>query len=580
MMLELLCALLSVSVTVQETEPESPALSQLAIGHWVEIKGELLASGVFEAEEIKVTEPDEEEALLGTVGEHDVSRNELWLLGQRIRISEKTTWTDLNPHDLTDQRVLISGHYRGPDKFSARDIRMRPEGRARIAGRVDDLRESEQGLELEVMSFLVHVPTTAKLSADGSVSALQQIPKRWTPPQMSGRVDEDDLLRENFQIAPWLRFGGQVEINSDYEDDFDLDSVDKADRWDTEAALRLRLAWRLADDVFARTEVVGSYRWRDDQEDGYSIADRIRPGENWVYWRNLLGDTVDLQVGRQDFDDSREWIYDKDLDGVRLISTGDTLRAQYFAATILGGAASQRDQGSINVGAYLSNLDDDQQLAAWFLHRDFEQGNDGRLTHVGLRAIGDWWSPADTWLDLGAVAGEEDGRDVFGWGGDLGATVRARNSSLAWSLGLAYASGDDGSGTDSAYRQSGLQDNNAKLGTATSIRYYGELLEPELSNMRILTAGVSWWFEERSSLALIYHDYLQVEASDSIRDSNLDMDPNGIGRDLGSELDLVLSSRAFESVDLEFVAGGFFPGNAFDTNEDALFLRLQMRYRF
>ena len=65
---------------------------------------------------------------------------------------------------------------------------------------------------------------------------------------------------------------------------------------------------------------------------------------------------------------------------------------------------------------------------------------------------------------------------------------------------------------DHAFRQTGIQDNNDKFGGVTSFKYYGELLEPELSNLHILTAGIGRRFGRRMSLDLIYHNYRQDEA--------------------------------------------------------------------
>ncbi len=93
--------------------------------------------------------------------------------------------------------------------------------------------------------------------------------------------------------------------------------------------------------------------------------------------------------------------------------------------------------------------------------------------------------------------------------------------------------------------------------------------------------ALSWWFEERSTLALIWHQYTQVEAADFLRDAEVDGALNGIDRDLGQELDLVLGSRHFENFDIELAAGRFFAGDAFSSqDEDATLFRAQIRYRF
>ena len=63
-------------------------------------------------------------------------------------------------------------------------------------------------------------------------------------------------------------------------------------------------------------EVRGSGRHRDDEEEGTSTLEQLRAGETFLYFSHLAA-PFDLQVGRQDFDDEREWLYDRNLDGLR-----------------------------------------------------------------------------------------------------------------------------------------------------------------------------------------------------------------------------------------------------------------------
>ncbi len=83
-------------------------------------------------------------------------------------------------------------------------------------------------------------------------------------------------------------------------------------------------------------------------------------------------------------------------------------------------------------------------------------------------------------------------RDVNGWGVDAG---------LSWLLplayeprlfaGYAYGSGDSDpdSGDDHSFRQTGIEVNEAGFGGVERFDHYGFLLEPELSNLGIVTVG-------------------------------------------------------------------------------------------
>jgi len=578
-MISLLCACVLVAPFQDEAPVFDVRADELRVGHWVEVRGEFDASGRFVAGKLELGPAEDYEQLLGVVESHDVAGSDLVLLGQPVSLSDKTEWTELEPGDLTGQRVRITGRYRGPGKFSARDVRARGEGRDRLTGRIDGVRVVEGGIELELMRHVVWCPDGTPIESPVPVGELRLIERRWTFEQNAGRIDEEDLVRESFEITPDLRFGGQLELSSVREDEYDLDRADDEDRLDTEAVARLRLAWKLRSDLFARSEGRFRQQWRDDQEDGASTDFEARLGETWLYWRDALGDGTDLQLGRQDFDDPREWIYDQDLDGVRLVHTNRWLRADLAATTTLG-AGDPRDERAFNLSGYVSTLDEDEHLAAWFVHRDFDRSADGRLTHVGVRAIGEWLQPFDVWAEFAGVVGEEAGRDVAGWAHDLGFTLRGDDWPIAFSAGWAFGSGDDGTGDDGAYRQTGLQDNNGKLGTATSLRYYGELLQPELSNLRIATAAVSWWIGERTTLALLAHDYRQAEAANFLRDVEIDPDPTGLDAHLGNEIDLVFGSRAIANLDLEISAGVFLPGDAFAQDDPASFVKVQLRYNF
>ncbi|MEZ5977242.1 MAG: alginate export family protein [Planctomycetota bacterium] len=574
-------ALLFLAFTTRTAPADEIELSpsDLRVGHWVEVRGELDDLGRFVASKVEPGAEERYESLTGVVTSHDVADGALVLLGVPVAITDRAEWTSIAPGDLTGRRVRIEGRYRGPDRFSARDVRPWGEGRDRMSGRIDSLTEVEGGIELTLLGRSVVLAPDCEVESEYAADDLPRYEQRWSEVSVATTIDEDDLLEERFEIAPGVRVGGQIEYERTDETDFDLDGTDPNDRLDDVVSARLRLGWAIRHDVTARAEAKFRQRWRDDDQDGRTSDDELEFGETWLHLSDVFGEGVDLRVGRQDFDDPREWIYDQDLDAVRLYGREDTWRWELALATTLG-SADRRDEGSLDVSAYVSSLDDDRHLAAWMMHRDPEELPGTRLTHVGVRAIGDWLDPFETWAELSAVVGEEAGRDVRGFGYDVGFVAHDRDWPLAFAAGLAFGSGDDGSGTDTAYRQTGLQDNNGKLGTATSIRYYGELVDPELSNLRVATLALSWWFEEHSTLALVWHDFAQVEAATFLRDTDLDADPNGLDRHLGSELDLVLGTRAFEDFDVEIAAGVFFPGAAFAEDDEASFVRMQVRYRF
>ena len=140
--------------------------------------------------------------------------------------------------------------------------------------------------------------------------------------------------------------------------------------------------------------------------------------------------------------------------------------------------------------------------------------------------------------------------------------------------GRATGSGDNNpdDNRDKSYRHMGLQGDT---------EIFGELYQPELSNLDINLIGVKWRMNENLELALFRYDYRQRKLSDELRDVSLEVDPTGTSKDLGQELDLVIS---LEQGGLEFIVtvAEFKPGRAYApySRETSNFINLEMAYEF
>ena len=120
------------------------------------------------------------------------------------------------------------------------------------------------------------------------------------------------------------------------------------------------------------------------------------------------------------------------------------------------------------------------------------------------------------WLDAAFVRGNVESRKIRGFGLDTGITLIARKFKQRPFLTFAYGFGsgdkDTQDGIDRNFRQTGLQNNSGRFGGVVNFEYYGVLLQPELSNMHILTAGIGFRPFERASVEFVYHRYLQDHA--------------------------------------------------------------------
>ena len=96
--------------------------------------------------------------------------------------------------------------------------------------------------------------------------------------------------------------------------------------------------------------------------------------------------------------------------------------------------------------------------------------------------------------------------------------------------------------------------------------------DPDLSNLKIFTAGLGVRPSRRTSIDLVYHTYRQHELNDDQRSIDVDLDPNGLSHDLGQEVDLVIGSREIPDLTIELTLGYFMPGKAFATGSDDAFM--------
>jgi hypothetical protein len=580
-------------------------LDQLGVGHYIEVRGELTKAGRFVAEKVELLAPDSD-VLIGTIAPKDHDKLRFHLLGQIVETDGDTSWKGLED-GVAGQRVKVEGSWKGPRKFQAGKVQSRGEGRDRIGGRINEWRRVEGGWEASVMIFTVVVPDGTELEHEDPIESYALAPERSigvNDPFADMERDEDDAFGAGFVIAPGLRVTGQLEGKITSEQDYDLINDTRAneeDRTDFDFASRLRLVWTPSDKLWGLIEGRFTERYRRDENNG--VIQGINShggnvGEAWLQWRDLNGWTgFDLTVGRQDFDDAREWLYDENLDAVRLTWIRPDWRLDLSGSKSIDG--SPRNQESTNWIAYLSNNDFDKHLAVWTVYRDigaFTERNtaiaDEQSWHLGARVLGEWLPDNEVWFDFAYQLGEREGRNVSAWGYDAGTTWYP--SFLDdWYLtgGYALGTGDrDSSGSNGNFRQTGFQDNNGSFGGVTSFRYYGELSDFELSNLGILTLGIGKILAPKTSLDLVYHTYTQdvplpsFSARPAVQ-SNINQDPNGVNADLGSEIDLILGYRGIKNWDLEIVASRFSPGPGFATPDDAFddnayLAKIQLRYRF
>ncbi|GJL77815.1 MAG: hypothetical protein NPINA01_08040 [Nitrospinaceae bacterium] len=284
-------------------------------------------------------------------------------------------------------------------------------------------------------------------------------------------------------------------------------------------------------------------------------------------------------IGRLNFEDERHWLYDTSIDVAKLVYKQGKFNTEVWVGRenlVDLEAIKENKPDRITTSMILTEYRgiEDIKFAGYIVYREDHDRQEGQPLHLGLRSIGNPTINLSYWAEFAYLVGQDQlHRDFQAYGFDFGATYRFRGLPLNpnATLAVAYATGDDNpnDNENNEFRQTGLQSNEAKFGGVSEFLIYGEALDPELSNIRILTAGVGIRPIHGISFDVVYHNYRLDKVGEEIRNTPLTakLNQNGVvSKDVGSALDLVLGMRSLFGVKrlgLDLRGGWFFPGGAF-----------------
>lgn len=291
----------------------------------------------------------------------------------------------------------------------------------------------------------------------------------------------------------------------------------------------------------------------------------------------------EFSVGRKNYEDERHWLYDTSMDIASVAARLGRFRAEVWAgreALADLDLAPQKREPRDRIDTLITYLDyrfEDARVGAYMVNRHDRAGAEGHPRLFGVRAHG---APSDQlsyWGELATVRGKDELRRRFnGVGRDVGFTYRV--TSIPWypNVTVGYASGTGDATPDdernSEFRQTGLHSNEHRFAGVSKFKVYGEALDPELSNLKILTSGFGFRPSANVSVDIVVHRYRLDEISDEVRNSALTALANQAGesKDVGKGLDIVVGvRRAFgiRRLGMDFRVGWFSPGRAFLRNE-------------
>ncbi len=464
-------------------------------------------------------------------------------------------------------------------------------------------------------------------SGDGSgvVAGAGEIVEQETPSEKERRRrlterPDDEPATDQIGIPVFgrlLNIGGELEARVDYKWDTAFGTRDD-DRGRFVPLIELEFFYPASETVSLFLETKYAFDWtfyREGGGEGYEH--RLGRGESWLLVEDVWGSGFGFDVGRLNFRDARRWWWDDDLDAVRIFFDDSGVRVEAALAQELApddlrkGYIDPEQEDVLRIFASASwRYARRHRLELFGLHQDDrsarepvgsivvegrEDESDAELTWLGLGAAGRFelgergtGGTLHYWLGAAALRGEEallefDGaepgtsvveaaerRDVVGFATDLALTWEtALPGRPSVSLGYAFGSGD-GDPQGDAFRQTGLQRNDAAFRGVNAFRYYGELLDPELSNLHVTTAALGIPLGASNSAELVYHYYHQVQASELLRAQGIRIDPEGDDPSIGHELDLVLGIERWENRRIELVGSLFRAGAAYGAQQGEL----------
>jgi alginate production protein len=439
----------------------------------------------------------------------------------------------------------------------------------------------------------------------------------------------DDQFKFNLFGKP-VTIGGEYDFNPGYRDNLDLDQNNPDGSVRPDQDLKIEAFYPISRFTAVFLSFVGSTQTRFNIDS--EIADQTRAAfardETWIFFDRIADTGFGLQFGNQNVSETREWWWDKDMDSLRLYYNRGPLHFELTGGKQIGGESTLQSIDPtdkevyrvLGLGSWMWGMK--QRLEFFFLNqwdrssqehkgdvipRINRDAFDDNMTWFGIRAIGEIglsdYGSLNYWADVAGVHGDEtvfaysninprqsqvkdiNRNKVDGWAFDVGAFwTLPVPFEPTFTLSYARASGDSNpnDGHNGTFRQTGIQRNNWRFNGVNRFRIYGELLRPELSNLGIFTSSFGIRLFKNSSIELVYHKYDQVEAFNKLRNANLNVNPNGLDRDIGQEVNVICNFREWKRLELGIEGAVFDPGKAFgkETNDLAWSVFLDVNYNF
>lgn len=547
----------------------------------VEIKGVWDdQAGVFVASDIEELPQERRPKLRGTLQAVDLEKKSITLYGLKIEIDDRTQFLDSGQEKFTIEDLKVGNWIEVTCNFDeedgeweARKIKVKDIKHSnKIKGTITKFSiDGDPPDTLQIHNLLIILNKKTDLNYPTEGSLYDETEKGLFDILSQDKATYSD---QGFPLGDKFLLSGEFRQNITNERDYDLSSLELSDQNDVQPEIRLELTGYYNDHFrsYAQFRVRDFVYMNSERLDPPSKEVDSRITQLYFLAREFGVPGAAFIVGRQDVDEPREWLFDEYLDGVRLFYYGTApliLDISYFHSDfqikkkyqtwtdVLAEARWQFDKRTAIRGYLL-------------LRKDSDELRNREPVYWGIGFYGRVRRYLRPWAEFAIMRGHDKGLQQEGSAMDIGVTAIAEKVRYSPSVTLGYArgSGDKttGDNVDNEFRQTGYQDNVGYMGGVRTLHYYGELIDPELSNLKILTLAGGIKPIDNMSLELVYHSYRQDVPDNKLRGNLADPParPTGASDDIGWGLDFAFGlANLWERAYLLWTFSIFEPGDAF-----------------
>jgi len=416
------------------------------------------------------------------------------------------------------------------------------------------------------------------------------------------RIPKVKLGNEEKQLERTYRLSWYSFTDGLYASELNSGGGCKGKGWEFTERTGVKLFWRVSESTTLKGDFyvgVGKQNFKTTTRSKAWVSVR------YLYFsRPLPVYGFSVYGGRLPVQEERGFWFSNYLDGVKLGYSSSVLKGFLFLGKRLEDSRVSTSEERINLEGYeyvIGNLDYQyfygHHLELFYL-REYRSSFKGtgivsvwndvkekeNLNWLGLRLKGEsigkdnryyWFDLAYRWGKKGSAEAMVLGctayksilstsyRSVSGWGLELGGKLLRDNKGIGFRLAAAKE-----------FSLPKLSTSREKLFGFNKVRYYGEIVNPDLSNLIILSTFGGYRLSPSSWLEVNLLKYLKYRSSEGVSFSRY-FPPSKDSKNVGYEFDVMLDGARGENWRYLLTFGLFVPGNAFEEKVYGFSLRLK-----